>query len=223
MWRNRYSYLSVVGGLVSSARQSVTTNYQRKQSIRQSNSNAAPRRSASSKAYNNDKSNHYQDRARSNDPDPDEDDLDIDMKGWETIPISERQHQRYFTRRQRSQTLSPRKQDPLPIKPPPTVTKTQERQCYSSTANNASPSTSITPTRQPYTAPKSPYHNQVKVAAGATLFKSCDERNDVDYNAMRDPKHEIHWGCDVAMSSIENVYARQERAKSWAKRREVGG
>jgi hypothetical protein len=154
-----------------------------------------------------------------NDPDPNEDDLEIDMKGWDTIPISESQHQRYFTRRQRSKTLSPRKQEPLPITPPPTLTKTQERQRYSSTANNASPSSSITPARQSYIAPEIPYYNRVKVAAGAALFKSYDERNDVDYHAMRDPTHQVHWGCDVAMPSIENVYARQERANSWAKRR----
>jgi hypothetical protein len=144
------------------------------------------------------------------------------MKGWDTIPISQGQHQRYFTRRQRSKTLSPRKQDPLPITPPPTLTKTQERQRYSSTANNASLSTSTTPTRQLYTAPKTLYNTKAKVATGTQLFKSYDERNDVDYHAMRDPKHKIHWGCDVAMPSIEDVYARQERAKSWGKRREVG-
>jgi hypothetical protein len=144
------------------------------------------------------------------------------MKGWDTIPISQDQHQRYFTRRQRSKTLSPRKQDPLPITPPPTLTKTRERQRFSSTANNASSSTSTKPTRQLSIAPKIPCYNKVKVAAGAALFKSYDERNDVDYHAMRDPKHKIHWGCDVAMPSIEDVYARQERAKSWGKRREVG-
>jgi hypothetical protein len=144
------------------------------------------------------------------------------MKGWDTIPISENQHQRYFTRRQRSQTLSPRKQNSLPITPPPTVTKTQRDQRYTSTANNASPSTSITPARQPYTAPKTLYNTKVKVATGTQLFKRYDKRNDLDYNAMRDPKHEIHWGCDVALPSIENVYARQERAKLWAKRREGG-
>jgi hypothetical protein len=152
------------------------------------------------------------------DVDPDEDDLDIDMKGWDTIPISESQHQRYFTRRQRSETLSPRKQDPLPITPPPTLTKTQERQRYSSTTDNAPPSTSTTPTRQPYTAPKTLYNTKVKVATGTQLFKRYDKRNDLDYHAMRDPKHKIHWGCDVAMPSIENVYARQKRADSWAKR-----
>jgi hypothetical protein len=147
------------------------------------------------------------------------------MKGWDTIPISESQHQRYFTRRQRSQTLSPRKQDPLPITPPPTVTKRQRDQRYTSTANNASPSTSITPARQPYTAPKIQRSNKIKVAAGTQLLKSYDKRNDMGYHAMRDPKHEIHWGCDVAMPSIENVYARQERADSWAKRgwKQVGG
>jgi hypothetical protein len=141
------------------------------------------------------------------------------MKGWHTIPISESQNQRYFTRRQRSETLSPRKQDSIPITPPPTVTKRQRDQRYTSTANNASPSTSITPARQPYTAPKTQRSNKIKVAAGAALFTRYDKRNDLDYHAMRDTKLKIHWGCDVAMPSIENVYARQERADSWAKRR----
>ena len=39
-----------------------------------------------------------------------------------------------------------------------------------------------------------------------------DKRRDPNYNPMRDPDHRAHYGCDIPLPSVEDVYARQERA-----------
>jgi hypothetical protein len=143
------------------------------------------------------------------DPVSDEEDLGIDMHGWDTQshpgPSSQEQNPRYFTRGQRSRASSSCPQQ-LPLtSPPPNHGRVRGAQHSRSLAD-----------RQPNTIPKTLYSGNFK---NAPLFKSYDKRTDPMYNAIRDPQHGIHRGCDFALPSVEGAYARRERTELRARRR----
>ena len=89
-------------------------------------------------------------------------------------------------------------------------------------ASNDSRLSTIHVTRPPPTTPQTIHKGEVKAALLPTpsrshqrdtpLSAAYDKRRDPMYDPMRDPDHSMHDGCDVPLRSVEDVYARQERA-----------
>jgi hypothetical protein len=221
---NDKTYIITIGSLAPCYRQSSINNCQGIQNIYQLNINPTPERIVSSEDCSDgtDNSNDNQTEVidQVSDEGEDVDDLEIDMHGWDTQlhpgPSSQGQNPRYFTRGQRSRTTSSRLHQLPTTPPPPTHKRSRGIQRSRRLADNASPSASIIPLRQPDTIPKTLYSDNVKEAP---LFESYDKRTDPEYDAVRDLEHRIHWGCDIALLSVEDAYVRRERTELRARRR----
>jgi hypothetical protein len=221
---NDKPYIIIIVSLAPCYRQSSINNRHEMQNIYQLNINSTQERKVSSEDCSNGTDNSNDNKTevidRVSDESEDVDDLEIDMHGWDTQlhpgPSSQGQNQRYFTRSQRSRTAKSRPQQLPMIPPPPPHKRTRDAQRSRSLAGNASPSASIIPVRWPDTIPKTLYSGNVKEAP---RFESYDKRTDPEYDAIRDPEHRIHRGCDVTLPSVEDAYARRELTELRARRR----
>ena len=165
-----------------------------------------------------------------------DDDLDVDKdqrrNNLENTPRPQRTLQTPATTSARVNPSGGRNalQTLMPMTPPSSGRKPRQNSPHpagaerqnSRLAQDGSRSSTVYIDRHPPATPQTIGNGEVKADSLPTpshshprtgpLAAAYDKRLDPNYDPMRDPDHRMHHGCDVPRPSVEDVYARQERA-----------